>query len=204
MILRIVDSGVESGTPDNVATWATLKASLRLRTDDDQALVEAARNAVIERIERETGMILVPRTFTLYYADLDKRYRLRMPYTPLAAVTSVKYASVTSNVLSYTAFAGGYYAAQGVGQYIQLDSSNLPDFTHAASERWQVVAEFGDGSTPLALKQAVIMGVCADYAGEECYCKALENLIAPYRIPSICLAQSQHVSTPKSTLSSLT
>lgn len=131
---------------------AQAKAFARIERSDEDALLASLISAARETVERETGLVLAPRSFRLVADIVPTSGRLASSVSPLLRVTGVR---------SYDEAGTETVLAQSA---VTIEGGNFvlsPPLRTSASV--EIEFEAGDDRVPEALLQAILRIVAASY-----------------------------------------
>ena len=135
--MKLVDPGLDA--TNDLLDWGTVKSHLRLRVDNDETrLMQVMRGAALE-IERRTNLVIVQRTFQIYFdgADLCKYGRQVLPITPIdtSQATTLEYFSgVVAGVQQWTAYTDYYIEESNPSALRFTTDASLPTDAYDTSD----------------------------------------------------------------------
>jgi len=151
----------------DLPTLAAMKLHLRVTSESEDVLIQEAMDAAITHIERETNLVLSPRTVIEEVADggiLTPRLRT----WPISAVTSVSYRDIAGNVALVEAPAYYSILARRPGR-MGLITPWAPPVTVSGRGTILVAMEagFAAGDVPANIVQAVKLVTAEFYKNRE-------------------------------------
>jgi uncharacterized phiE125 gp8 family phage protein len=153
---------VEAAEP--ILTTAEAKKHLNVDFTDDDALIDALVEAATVHVQRKCGVLLGEQTWR---QDFDSFWqKLRLPHSPVTAITSVVYLdedgqSATVNASNYELF------ADALGSFVRFkDSYSLPSNLYQIGAV-RVTFEAGYEEVPAPLLSAVKLILGDLYADRE-------------------------------------
>ncbi|KAB0679951.1 head-tail connector protein [Aureimonas leprariae] len=180
----VVELGGGGAEPVSVAE---AKAWCRIERSDEDDLIAALVTAAREMVERETRAVLVKRGFRIALEAVPADRRVRLPRTPLGAVTMITAYGADGTSRNFMPAGATPDRASGEDVVVLAD-----DVVAAAANGVEVefIAGFDAGSVPEALKLAVKEIVAASYEMRGAVAadmqpgfipKAVRDLLAPFR-----------------------
>lgn len=171
-------------------TWAAMKSQLRLRTDEDQTLVEGLISAAVETIQARCNRVILPSTWQAAYSEAPCKGRLALPGGPVRTISSVEIQTAAGTISAY----GGSYE-ESLDQEPPIlrfaDDGFYPPETDGNVE-WVFRVTYETGyadvaSIPSALIVAIGLQVEQTYLQDSIdkYEQSIETLTRQYVIPSI-------------------
>lgn len=141
--------------PEDILPLAELKLHCRIDYDDEDTVLAMYRLAAIEKVQGLSGKML-DRVSVEFYADYWDD--LRLPWSPIASISSVEY---KSSVSAYSTLSSSNYWYNAHGNTSRIHFKNLPTLYTDASDRIKITASVGydasAGEVPTVLKQAVAL-----------------------------------------------
>lgn len=184
----VVDLGGGGAEPVSVVE---AKAWCRIERSDEDGSIAALVTAARETVERETRTVLVKRKFRVVLDGLPVDRVVRLPSTPLGAVTAIVGYDVDGTPMSLSVADAALAGPPGTNALTLSEKA-----VGAASNGIEIefTAGFEAGMVPAALKLAVKQIVAASYEMRGAVAadmqpglipKAARDLIAPFRRRSL-------------------
>jgi uncharacterized phiE125 gp8 family phage protein len=164
-----IDSA-ELTSSNDILTWGEVKAYLRIRVNNDEALLMDEMRSAVLRIEERTNTILVKRSFTVYFdgENLCNYNRQVIPVNPvdLTVTPTLEYFSgVTNGVRDWTAYTD-FYVEEGSPAALRFtESASIPEnhYDGHEVEGWRMTLTAGPTTVSQRLKTAVLVLMDIDY-----------------------------------------
>ena len=156
---------VDTAATEEPVTPAEVKARSRITTSSEDGLLSDMIVAARQAAESATWSRFITQTHDAYYDNFAQLSR-RLPYPPLASVSSVKYIDTdgTLQTVSTDTWEVGREVDIGIVR-LKVDQSWPTDVrSHPDSVVVQFVCGYGGAAdVPLSIKKAIVMYVQADY-----------------------------------------
>lgn len=139
-----------------------LKAHVRVDFDEDDAILQTYLDAAIAFVEGATRRLLTQQTRSLRLARWED---VRMPFPPLASITSVVYKDAAG--ATQTLAATKYHLDQTEPIAVLRFDAELPDLHDESSDRVTVTFVAGWSTVPADVRVAVLQLAAGSYLMRE-------------------------------------
>lgn len=155
---------VRTVAPTNpLLTTAEVKAHLRVDTSDDDALIDAIRDAVTDHLDGWSGILgrcLLSQTWRQDFPDFGTLDRIRLPLMPAKSITSITYRDGLNAVqtLSTSIYSGPF--VDGLSPFVSLVSGQVWPSTYEREDAVSITFVAGydtAADVPKSIRQAALL-----------------------------------------------
>lgn len=147
----------------NLFSLEEVKAHLRVDGNDEDTLIEALRDAVIDHLDGWSGILgrcLLSQSWRQELSCFPGGDRIRLPLMPVSAITSITYrdTSDVSQTLATTVYAGPFHDELGAYVILKYGQTWQNTYTREDAVAITFVAGYASAATvPKAIRQAALI-----------------------------------------------